>query len=350
MKKIILILLLSLFITGCVDLSLEEVWFIDTVAVSPDGKIAICLDKEGGFFWIGDDAEVYITDFQGSSFARVTEDQRFNSSVAWSDDSSSLLYTEQAEDVWMLNLYSVDECLNVNLLQEMYHIALPTFSYDTESIAYMVFPDEDVPFGNLNVYERETSSIYTLIDSAYYDYRWIPGAKKIVVVNVVEEFEGTFQGRLIIKDIQGFGEEIIFNGHFSMGRNAVDVTGDGKTVIFSASNDKSNEAGDIYLYDIEYKTLAKWSGPEGYEFRLPTSGLGGYILAQVKGQEDEWAGQLYLVSLDKKIIEVPGWPVWIERPFVICLDLYEGAVLVVNLDTSEVINLNDRFLEFYESR
>lgn len=343
MRKIAIILFLALFITGCIDLGFEgEIRFIDTVAVSPTGQIALCLDEEGQFFWAGEDTEVYLTNHKGRFFTRVTENEVVNSSVAWSDDGRYLLYTEQDKDVWRLNLYSVSDQESTNLLQEMDRIALPSFSCDVRNIAYMVFPDEDTPTGHLNIYERESSSIYTLTESAYYDYKWAPDTRKIVFVNVTDDFEEVFQGRLIIKDIRDFTEEIVFNGYFSKERNAVDVAGDGETIIFNASDEESGEMG-IYLYNIKKETLVKWSGPEGYEFRLPTSSIGGYILAHVKGQEDEWAGQLYLVTLDKRIIEVPGWPVWVKEPFVVYLDLYEGEILVLNLDTGEIVNLTERY-------
>lgn len=345
MKKIIVIIFLSLFITGCIDFEFEEeAWFIDTVAVSRSGKVALCLDKEGVLFWTGVDTEVYITDLRGSFFTRVTENEMLDRYVAWSDDERSLLYTEEDEEVWKLNLYSLGDRQSINLLQEMYQIALPSFSSDLENVSYMVFPDEKVPFGHLNIYEKESSSIYTLIENAYYDYEWMPYAQKIAAVNVVKELEEGFQGRLLIKDIQGFTEEVVFSGYFVEDRNAVDITPDGKTIVFNASDTEKGEV-EIYLYNIENETLTKWNGPDGYEFRLPAYGLCGYILAHVKGQEDGWNGQLYLVSLDKKIIEVPGSPIWIKEPNIVYMDLYEGIVMVLNLDTGEIVNLTQRFKE-----
>ena len=347
MKKIILILFLSLLITGCIGFEFEEeAWFIDTVAVSPSGKVALCLDKEGVLFWTGSDTEVYITDLCGSFFTRATENEVLDRYVAWSDDERHLLYTEEDEEVWRLNVYSISNRQSINLLQEMYQIVLPSFSCDLENVAYMVFPDEKIPFGHLNIYEKESSSIYILIENAYYDYEWIPRTQKIVAVNVVEELEEGFQGRLLIKDIRGFGEEIVFNGYFLEDRNAVDITPDGKTLIFNASDTETGEM-EIYLYNIKDETLTKWSGPSGYEFRLPTYSLGGYILAHVKGQEDGWSGQLYLVSLDKEIIEVPGGPIWIKEPNIVYMDLYEGIVMVLNLDTGEIVNLTEKFREYY---
>lgn len=57
----------------------------------------------------------------------------------------------------------------------------------------------------------------------------------------------------------------------------------------------------------------------------------------------EWKGQLYIVKPDGKIIPIPGWPVWIDEPIVICCVDFD--IVVKNLDSNQTVNLTKRFDE-----
>lgn len=350
MKKIIIFLILSVFLTGCIEFdSLDGMLIVDTVSISPSGKVAVCFNTEGSVFSPGRKIEVYITDLSGSSFSRITENDNDNSSVSWSDDSELLLYTEEKEKLWKLNLYSVKGKKTVELLQEMYRIVSPKVSHDGHYITYIAYPSEDSLFGNLNVHEIEPSSVYTLMDNIYYNYILLPYNNKVVAVNVTEDFENIFKGVLVIKDIKEQTEKIVFNGYFHKEGNVIDIAADGKTIVFCVANSESEEK-EIYLYDIRTDSLSKWTGPDGYEITLPASSLGGYLLAHVKGNEDGWSGQLYLISLDNNIIGIPGWPVWKNEQKVVCIDIYEGSVLVTDLEINKTINLSEKFREYYDKQ
>lgn len=325
MKKIIICGIICLICgSGCIDfdISMSDLGIIDVVSVNEKGDVSVCMDEE-----------IYITDFSGSEFIRVTENDYYNGAVSWSRDG--LLYVENPGDIWTLNLYTPGEKPTV-VLQEMNRIAVPI---DSIELGYVVLADEEEPFGNLNIYEKDTSRIYTLIENIYYDYEWVPGQRKIVAISVTSVDEDTFSGVLLIKDIDSLSEEVVFNGTFTARWDYVDIRRD-NSVIFSSN-------GEIYLYNIETKELSKWQGPDGYDYRLPpsiNSSLNGYVLAKVKGIEEEWGGQLYLVKPSGEFISVPAWPLWIEEPMAICVEI--SSLLVVNLEKNEVVDIIKKFDEY----
>lgn len=294
------------------------------VSVNSKGEVAICIEDD-----------VYITDFNGSSFTRVAENDYPRGYISWAKDG--LLYEEWPDDVNVLNLYKPGEGSSV-LLQEMDMIFSPIMS---EYLSYVVLSEEDVFFGNINIYEQDTSRIYTLIENAYYDYEWLPDKRKIVAISVTNTNKDNFQGALLIKDLDRLEEEIIFNGTFTVGWDHLDITIN-NNIIFSSDS-------EIYLYNIDTKELSKWNGPEGYDFRLPyspNSSLKGYVLAKVKGTEEEWGGQLYLVKPGGELIPIPGWPLWIDEPMIICWMEVDSDIIVKNLEKNETINLTEKFNEF----
>lgn len=326
MKKIIVCSIICglIFGSGCIDLDMGmgDLGIVDVVSVNEKGDVGVCMDEE-----------IYITDFSGSGFTRMTENDYYNGAVSWSKDG--LLYVENPKDVWTLNLYTPKEG-SIVLLQEMNKIAVPI---DASELSYIVLSDEEKPFGNLNIYEKDTSRIYTLIENVYYDYEWVPGQRKIVAITVTSVNEGTFSGVLLIKDIDTLSEEVVYNGTFTTKWDYVDIRRD-NNIIFSSN-------GEICLYNIEAKELSKWQGPEGYDYRLPpsiNSSLKGYVLAKVKGVEEEWEGQLYLMNIDGKLVSIPAWPLWINEPMAICVDI--SSLLVVNLGKNEVVDIIKKFDEF----
>jgi len=309
----ILAALLSLaclvILSGCIDIG--EIWIInDTVSVGPKGEVALCIDEE-----------IYVTDLNGSRFTRVTENDVYDGAVSWS--RSGLLYVENQEDRWTLNIG------REVLLQEMNKILSPVYSSE---LSYFVLGEEETYYGNINIYEKDTSRIYTLLEDVYYDYEWLPGSRRIAAI--------TSQGVLLIKDIDNLLEEVVYNGDFKAGDDYMDITRD-NNIIFSSN-------GEIYLYNIDSKELSKWQGKEGYDYRLPpsiNSNLKGYIVARVKSIEDDWTGQVYLVDSKGGFISVPAWPIWIDEPMVVCMDQSNGDVLVTNLEKNETINLTEKYYE-----
>lgn len=324
MKKIIICCIICVICgSGCVDfdIGVGEIGIIDVVSVSEKGDVGVCMDED-----------IYITDFSGSGFNRVTENDYYDGAVSWSKDG--LLYVENTKDVWTLNLYTPKEGSAV-LLQEMNKIAVPIYSSE---LSYVVLADEEGSFGSLNIYEKDTSRIYTLIENAYYDYEWVPGQRKIVAIAVTSVNEDTFNGVLLIKDIDSLSEEVVFNGTFTAKWDYVDIRRD-NNIIFSSN-------GEIYLYNIETKELSKWQGKEGYDYRLPpsiNSSLKGYVLAKVKGVEEGWEGQLYLVKPSGEFISIPAWPLWINEPMAICVDI--SSLLIANLEKNEVVDIIKKFNE-----
>ena len=346
-KIFILIFLLSIFFTGCIDLDVEgEYGIIDTISVADKGQIAICLNKEGESILTDNTSEIYITNLDADSFKQITTDKNPNNAIKISSDGKSIVYVEKAEDNYKLYLYNDEKGSIISLTQEMYPIALPSFSKNEKYITYVIFPNEDSSIGNLNIYEEETSSIYTLTEGVHYDYEWIPGTQKVIVINVTEELENGIEGVLLIKDVRNFKEEIIFRGYFPKGKNIIGLADDAKTVIFNASDKESNKY-DIFTFDIKRKNLSKWHGPYGYEFMLPSNEIKGYILAHVKGSDEEWMGQLYLVNIAGEIMEVPGYPIWLDRHHLVYLDLHGGAALILGRLTEYKTNLNENFKELY---
>lgn len=315
MKKVIYLICGLIFAAGCIDLGdlfsgiLMEA--SNSVSVSPKGDVAFHMDND-----------IYISDLKGSRFIKVTEDGAGFYPLAWSKDG--LLYAKEAGDRWILNLYIEREGAQ-EILQEM--DAIVSVISGSE-LSYIVLTKDGSPFGNLNIYERATSRIYTLLTDVYYDYEWLPGKRKIAAI--------TSEGILLIKDIDTLEEEVVFKGAFKENQDYMDIRTDNK-IIFSRE-------GEIYIYDIGTKELSKWLGPDGYDFRMPpsvNSGLKGYVLAKVKSVEGEWKGQLYLVKPDGGLIPMPSWPFWIDEPMVVCVDPASGDVLITNLDTNETINLNE---------
>lgn len=303
MKKLIFVLICVICGSGCIDIS--EIGIInDTVSVGPKGEVALCIDEE-----------IYITDLKGTKFTRVTENDVYNGAVSWSKEG--LLYVEQQGDIWLLKMG------NDVLLQEMNRILSPI---DSSGLSYFVLGEKETYFGNINIYEKETSRIYTLLEDVYYDYEWIPGSRRIAAI--------TSQGVLLIKDIDNLLEEVVYKGDFKESEDYIDITTD-NNIIFSSN-------GEIYLYNIDSKELSKWHGKAGYDYRLPpsiNSSLKGYILARIKSIEEDWTGQLYLVKPDGSFISVPAWPIWIDEPMIVCIDQSSGDVLAADLEKNESINL-----------
>lgn len=321
----VILLIISVICGGCVEdfiSNLGGIGIIDSVSVNEKGDVALCLDDE-----------VYITDLMGSSFTKVTDNKYCKGSVSWAKDG--ILYAEKLEDVWTLNLYRQNEGSTV-LFQEMDRIVIPA---QKEELSYVVLPKEEL-FGNINIYKRDKSQVYTVLDNAYYDYEWMPGTRKIVAINATNVTGDKFQGSLLIKDIDNLSEEIIFNGTFTAGWDYLDIR-NGNNIIFSSE-------GKIYLYNIEAKELSEWEGKEGYDYRLPlsvNSSLKGYILAKVKGVEGDWSGQLYLVKPNGEFISIPGWPIWINEPKIICMDSDNLDIIVKDLEKNEIVDFNKRLEE-----
>lgn len=328
--------------SGCVDnfkINMGDIGIIDIVSVNPVRGIASNRVNNKGDVAICIDDEIYITDLTGSKFTRVTENNVYNGAVSWAKEG--LLYTEKTDDVWTLNLYKQNEGSEV-LLQEMNRIAMPIYR---EKLGYLVLSKEDEFFGSINMYESDTGRIYTVLDNAYYDYKWLTGQNKIAAISVTNVNEDTFQGVLLIKDVDTLQEEVIFNGTFKAGWDYLDFISDNK-IIFSSDS-------EIYLYNLETKELSKWKGKEGYDYRMPpsiNSNLKGYILAKVKGVEEEWKGQLYLVKPDGEFIPIPGWPFWINEPMIICMDLENYDIIVKNLENNETTDLIEKFHELQKDR
>ena len=323
--RIMCMVFVTVMCSGCIDIDGEgNIGLIDKISVYPDqqpDKIALCMD-----------GDVYVTDFKGEEFKEITDTSGNCGAVFWSGDG--ILCTRRQKDLWLLNLYQRKKDPDI-LLQEMTVIRVPVVSAE---LSYMVMPDEMTTIGNLNIFEKDTQSVYIVMEDAYYDYEWLPGTRKIAAVHVAAEHEDNFQGVLLIKDIDNFSEEIIYNGIFVSRWDYVDIRG-GKEVIFSSE-------GKIYIYNTETKNLTLWGGPKGYDFRLPpsvNSSLRGYILAKVKGIEEEWGGQLYLIPPNGEFISLPGWPLWINEKMIVCLDLENFDIIVENRTNNEIINLTERF-------
>lgn len=311
--------------SGCInnfEINMGDIGIIDIVSVNSKGDVAVCIDDE-----------IYITDLSGSKFTKVTEKPVCSGAVSWAKDG--LLYTEKTDDVWTLNLYKQNEGSTV-LLQEMNRIAVPIYK---EKLSYIVLTNEEELFGNINIYESDTGRIYTVLENAYYDYEWLPGTNKIAAIGAANVNKDTFQGVLLIKDIDSLQEEVIFNGTFKSGWDYLDIAGDNK-IIFSSD-------GEIYLYDLEKNPprRTKWQGKDGYDYRLPpsiNSSLKGYVLAKVKGVEEGWEGQLYLVKQNGEFITIPGWPFWVNEPMIICMDLENYDIIVKNLEENEIVDLTEK--------
>lgn len=320
MRKFIVCIICAIICSGCVDImGVGDIGIIDTVSVNPKGppwQIALCIDED-----------IYVTDPSGSTFTRVTENDLYNGAVSWAEDG--LLYTEDEKDIWILKKDSEV------ILQEMNRIAVPILA---GALSYVVLKDEDELFGSINIYEKDTSRIYTVLLNAYYDYEWIPGTRRIAAISVSSTNPDTFNGVLLIKDIDSLLEEVIFNGTFKPEWDYIDIVS-GNNIIFSSD-------GEIYLYNISEKELSKWQGPDGYDYRLPpsiNSSLKGYILAKVKGVSEGWSGQLYLVPPDGGFISIPGWPLWMNESIIVCMDSSSGDVLVKKLERNEIVNLTEKF-------
>lgn len=349
-KKLVYICLpFLLLLTGCVDFNLPLsmfVWLRDTVAVSAEGKVALTIEEE-----------IYLTDLSGSYFERITENEYLNGSPVWSADGKRLLYTEEAADVWQLKLYVPQERQHSVILQEMDQIVMPAFSAGAEMISYLVVPEDSGLQGTLNIYEKESSRIYPLLQDVYLDYEWFPATQEIAAIIVsryLDSDQTAFQGMLIVKDIASLAERVIFNGYFLSADSSMAVTGGGRSLIFSASADQLDmESADLYekltlfVYNLSEDTLSKWHGLSGYDYRLPgavSSSLNGWLLAKAQGSEEGWAGQLYLVK-DKQKKAIPGWPLWFGSPMLVYLDIESGNEMVANLDTGERIDLQEKFTE-----
>ena len=314
--------------SGCVDIKKGgNIGLVDMISVHPDrspppGKIALCMD-----------GDVYVTDFRGNEFTQITDTDGDCGAIFWSGDG--ILCARRREDVELLNLYQRKKDPEI-LLQEMGIIRCPVVR---EELSYMVMPDDTTTIGNLNIFQKDIQSVYIALESAYYDYEWLPGTRKIAAIHVAAEHKDSFQGVLLIKDIDDFSEEIIYNGTFVPRWDHVDMRGD-KEIIFSSE-------GKIYIYNTETKNLALWSGPKGYDYRLPpsvSSALRGYVLAKVKGIEDKWRAQLYLtLEPDGKFISLPGWPIWIDKRVIVCLNLENFDIIVENREDNEIIDLTGRF-------
>lgn len=320
MQKYIICIICILFsIAGISCISMEDLGLIDVVsvnsAISKDGQVAF-----------SDGDVIYLTDFRGDKYLKIAEEDIDNSSVSLSKEG--ILYIKKPKDIWTLNLYDTSKNESVVLLQEVSKIKLPVYS---DEISYMVFPEDD-SVGNINIYEKDSARAYVLFENVYYDYEWLYGKRKIAAITVSNINEDIFQGSVVIKDIENLSEEIIFTGTFGMKKDYLDIRQDGD-IIFSSE-------GEIYVYNPDTKELLTWEGPEGYDYRLPpsvNSALKGYVLAKVKGIEEGWNGQLYLVPQNGEFIRIPAWSVWIEEPFAVCIDV--ESLLAVNLDTNEITDL-----------
>jgi len=338
-KLVFLCLPLLILLTGCVDFDLPVArlfWLVDMISVNDGGRVAIAIDDE-----------IYLTDLKGDYFEQISEDENDKSAPVWSPDGKSLLYIEEGTDIWQLKIYVPGDRQTDTLLQEMHTIALPAFAPSAAMVSYLVVEDDSGLSGTLNVYEEESARIYPLLQDVYPDYEWLPGSREIaaiVVTSYQDSDEMIFQGMLIVKDIVSLAERVVFNGYFLSGDSSLDLTADGKSLIFSASTDPLNEEAQalaeqltIFHYDYRDDSLAKWQGPSGYDFRLPgavSSTLNGYVLAKARGGEEEWSGQLYLIK-GKQKLAVPGWPLWLKKP------------VLVYLDTGERVDLQEKFEEIY---
>lgn len=353
MKKIfITTLIMAVFlVSGCVDYDfsiIEILWHSTPVVINNEGTVAVILDDE-----------LYLTDPQGSAFEKIVDTEMRVLDPAWSQDGKKLLYVTEEDDLWKLNLYTPQYRETSELLQEMYRIAWPSFSGDPGMIAYMVLPDENMPMGTLNICEQAFSRIYPLVEDAYGDYEWIPSSFQLAVIVVkknIGENSGVFQGTLLLKDVTQLTENNIFEGYFISKLSSLDVTSDGKKIIFSASENilpaeslENEKDLSIYIYDIYEDTLEPWQGPEGYDFYLPgsvASSLQGIVIAKEKELIEGWMEQLYMIR-DDAPIAIPGWPVWLNQSLIATIDLDNGNLFVTDLETKQGVDLNKRFEEIY---
>jgi hypothetical protein len=325
-SKILFVCFCLVFCAGCVDVGPEQIGLIDLISINQDGPargMALSLDEN-----------IYVTDFQGSQFLKIAKNNIDASSLSWS--KQGIVYTSKLEDIWTINIYSPKYEKTDVLLQELNNVRLPMLK--SGGLSYVVLPDEDEFIGSINIYSPDTSKVIILFENAYYDYEWLPGERDIAAITVSNVNEDVFNGSVVIKNIDTLSEKIVFTGVFSIKKDYIDVTKD-ETLIFSSED-------AIYVYNIKEDKLSKWEGPSGYDFRLPPSvdsSLKGYALAKVSGVEDDWKGQLYLVNLKKEIIPVQGWPLWIEEPMLVYLDLPTGDLFSMNLETNETNDITKKY-------
>lgn len=333
--SIICSLIFCLFLcSGCIDVGIEDIGLIDILSVRPG------MDSNDVALYM--DGNIYVTDFAGSKFTKINEENLHKTSVAWSE--SGILYTEMVnKNEWLLNLYPTpvyrgQGSLGGNreeLLREMDVITLPIYG---QELSYVVTPEDSGCMGKINIYEKETSRVSTIFENAYYDYEWLKGERKIVAITVESVSENNFQGSIVIKDIDTFNEDVIFTGIFKMYNDWLDVRDD-NTIIFSSEN-------EIYIYSTKTDELSKWEGPKKYDYRLPpsvNSNLKGYILAKRKNDKEGWSKGLYLVTPEKKFLRIPRWPLWTNKKVVICMDTSNCDILIADLDKKEMVNITKKF-------
>lgn len=324
--NLIIILIGLLFASGCVDVVIRDIGLIDTISINPNRQardMAMSLDEN-----------IYVVDFKGSQFLKITENNIDASSVSWSKEG--ILYTSKLDDLWTINIYnSKHENTNI-FLQELNNIRLPMLK--SGDLSYIVLSEENEPIGNINIYDLDTSKVIVLFDNAYYDYEWLLEEKDIAAITVSNVNENNFNGSVVIKNVDTLSEKIIFTGTFTINKDYLDIRKDG-TVIFSSE-------GEIYVYNIKTEEVSRWQGTNGYDFRLPPSvdsSLKGYVLAKVSGAEEGWNGQLYLVNLKNELIPIQGWPICIEEPILVSIDLSTGDLLSVNLENNEIVNITEKY-------
>jgi hypothetical protein len=324
-----ILLILTLFISGCIDIEISDLGLIDSISVNQDGSprgMALSMDEN-----------IYVTDFKGNQFLKIAENNIEGSSVSW--PAEGILFTSKLNNLWSVKIYSPKFENTDVLLQEFNAIRLPVLKLG--NLSYMVLPEEEKLLGSINIYNLDSSRVTILFDSAYYDYEWLAGGKDIAAITVSNTIEGGFSGSVVIKNVDTLTEKVVFTGDFVECKDFLDTRKDG-TIIFGS-------LGEIYLYNIGTEELSKWHGPTGYDFRLPpsvSSSLKGYILAKVSGIEEDWTGQLYLINLKDEFIPIPGWPIWIEEPLLVYVDLDCGDLYSINLDTQESENITKKYEEY----
>lgn len=322
----IFIFISALYVAGCVDVGIECVGLLDTISVKSEnssGNVVVCIDKE-----------IFVTDFSGEEFSKIIDLGKKNSASSVSWVAENILYVDKQDELYTLNLYRPGKDPRV-LLQEINIIKNPV---SADEVSYMALTDKNVPIGSLNIYGKENVEIFTLFEHVYYDYEWIQGQRKIAAITVRNVNNDTFNGSVVIRDIDTFTDEIVFNGTFKINWDYIDITED-KNIIFSSE-------GDIYLYDISDKEFSKWQGPSGYDFRLPpsvNSSLKGHILGRVESSEGGWSGQLYLINKEGELTPVPGWPIWINDFEAVCIDLENCDIIMNNFKTNQIVNLMKNF-------
>lgn len=247
MKRLFCILIFAFLFSGCGAV------IQNSIAVNGNGKLALCLTKEGNYKAIvfggkksgsiyeavPDKGDIYITDLSINQLKRLTHDDNPKGFAQWTGDGKRILYLESyGADSYALKMIDEDGSNGKTLIEET-EIHFPILSPDGNRVAYFSRlgkgPDASSSLYVLDLATGEPKKLSNKIFASLFvpTVAWIDSERLIAIEVRSDEVDGAFKGRLVTIDMQGgsfeIARKIFYSEAFTFG-----LSKDKKRLLFNA--------------------------------------------------------------------------------------------------------------------